>query len=387
MPVVKNYNCSNCGATIGNVTSASGQCEYCGTPFVVESIKNCQEFVRNEGVTSGVPFNASPQTLYSYIREFLTSDEAAPSDVLEVSKITSCRGICMPAYYYHYTGTSSFTCQTANNIKSTVSDGNGRTKTVTNTNWTPFNSPVYADVERIVSGNSECDEIIDDMYRDYQISTLVDAESLEIPVDIETIKFTRPANELLSKYVRPDIEVCFEQKAKQQLDGLDGYRNLSVMPGKIEKDRDEKLLVGLYNINVEYNGKDYPIYVSGDGNKVKYPDNAPTDAEKSAILNSLKQAKNSAESALSNNKKLIVVAFILALVCLLFMPTVINIIGVIAGIAVGVFLIVNKRPPLKTALEEAVSNLNNFQTNHKQTFIDFDSSGSLIQGAHKYLGV
>lgn len=386
MPVVKNYNCPNCGANIGNMTSVSGKCEYCDTPFVVESIKSCQEFVKSEGVTSGVPFNAAPQTIYGYVRNFLTSNPAAPSDVLESARITSCQGICLPAYYYHYTGESAFTCQTANNVKSTVSDGNGGTKTVTNTNWTPFGGNVYATVEGIVSGNSNYDNVIDEMYKDYHISTLVDAESLEIPANIETVKFTRPANELLGKYIRPNIEQSCQNMAKEQLNGMDGYRNLNVMTGKITKERDEKLIMGIYNVNVEYNGNNYPMYISGDGSKVRFQSAPPVDTEKDATLNSLVQAQNAAASALSKNKTLIIVAFVVAVICLLFLPVVIKIIGGLAGIAGGVFLIVKKNPPLKAALDEATNNVNNFNNLQQEAFRNFDENGSLIQG-HELLGV
>ncbi|MDE6780594.1 MAG: hypothetical protein K2J40_03940 [Ruminococcus sp.] len=386
MPVVKNYSCENCGAVLGNINSVSGQCEYCGTAFTVESIRNCQEIFSNEGVTSGVPFNAQPQTLYKYVRDFLTSNPAAPSDVLESARITSCKCVCLPAYYYCYTGESAFTCQTANNVKRTVNDSSGNSRTVTDTNWTPFGGNVYATVEGIVSGNSDYDNVIDNMYKDYHINTLVDAESLEIPATIEVVKFTRPANELLGKYIRPNVEESCVRMAKGQLQGMDGYRNLSVIPGKITKERDEKLIMGIYNVNVEYNGNNYPMYISGDGNKVIYQSSSPVDAQKETALNSLKKVLADADSALSSNKTLTTVAFIAAVICFLFMPVALKIIGGIGGIAGGVFLMVKKKPLLQAARDEADNNLNNFNNTQQEVFRSFDANGSIIQG-HELLGI
>lgn len=68
---------------------------------------------------------------------------------------------------------------------------------------------------------------------------------------------------------------------------MDGYRNLNVMTGKITKERDEKLIMGIYNVNVEYNGNNYPMYISGDGSKVRFQSAPPVDTEKDATLNSL----------------------------------------------------------------------------------------------------
>lgn len=91
-------------------------------------------------------------------------------------------------------------------------------------------------------------------------------------------------------------------------------------------------------------------------------------------------------SALSKNKTLIIVAFVVAVICLLFLPVVIKIIGGLAGIAGGVFLIVKKNPPLKAALDEATNNVNNFNNLQQEAFRNFDENGSLIQG-HELLGV
>lgn len=405
MPI---YKCSSCGATIGSMSSASGQCEYCGTPFDVESIRNCKRLISSERVTSGVPFSATPEKLYGYVRDFLTSASNAPSDVLEKAKITSCHSICLPAYYYHYTGESSFTCQVENIVESTVGDGDGGTRTVTNTNWTPFGGNVYVTVEGIVSGNSNYDNIIDEMYKEYDISTLVDAESLKIPSNIETIKFERSEIELLSRYVTPNIEKSYQNTANQQLSGINGHRNLSIPLGRITKEKEERLIIGIYNIDVEYNSNNYSMYVSGDGEKVRYNNYAP--AEKDDVnFNSLTEAQNAAKSALTANENttasaitIAVISFIVAISFIINMITskgsadtdlyismlVISLIFTVGGILFGVDGI-NKKPSLVTALNAATDNLNNFNNTQKEKlekFKNFDRNGLLIQGS-QYLGM
>lgn len=381
MPVVKNYSCQNCGAVIGNITSASGQCEYCGTSFVVESIRNCSDFVRNEDIKCGIPLSAEPEKLYKYVRDFLTSSSAPPSDVLENAKITSCQNMCLPAYYYHYNGTASFTCQVAKTVES-VSDG----RTVRNTEWQPFGNNIYADVEGIASGNPQYDAVIDEMYGEYNPDIIIDAESLEIPENIETVKFSRPASEVLNRYVRKDIDDTLRKNAENQLDSMSGYRNLVVSSARPQKDSEYKLIAGLYCINLEYKGNDYSLYVSGDGKKVIYNNSAPKDNEKDTVLNNLRKAQSDAESAFSMNNKLTVAAFIIAVICLLIMPVALKIIGGLGGMAGGIFLSVKKKPPLETALGNATEKLNNFNNAQQETFDNFDRNGLLIQGS-QYLGM
>ncbi|MCD7811398.1 MAG: hypothetical protein LUG91_06060 [Ruminococcus sp.] len=318
MPVVKSYTCQSCGASIDNLNKPTGKCEYCGTSYVIESLKECQELAKTENVISGVPFKASSKRLHEVVVKYLTSNEAAPLDVLSASEITSAEYLFVPAYYYHANGTSDYLCDIGNDNTRTYKDSNGSKNQVVETNWSTVSGNVRGEFERIVSGYRDYDFVIDKMYSPYKNGVLVDVESLEIPLSATTLKFTRPDSELMDKYVRPDMEEALKNSAIKQI-GNRKYRNLNISGNcNMEVDKSTKVLAAMHKIKVTYGSGVNTLYISGDGEKLFYDKDSPVDPQRAQVYKDLVAEKKSVQGKMSFFKALMVIGIILALGFFLF---------------------------------------------------------------------
>lgn len=323
MPVVKSYTCQSCGASIDNLNKPTGKCEYCGTSYVIESLKECQELAKTENVISGVPFKASSKRLHEVVVKYLTSNEAAPLDVLSASEITSAEYLFVLAYYHHANGTSDYLCDIGNDNTRTYIDSNGDKSQVVETNWSTVSVSVRTESERIVSGYRDYDFVIDKMYSPYKNGVLVDVESLEIPLSATTLKFTRPASELMNKYVRPDMEGALKDSAIKQI-GNRKYRNLNNSGScNMEVDKSTKVLAEMHKIKVTYGSVVHTLYISGDGEMVFKDKDSPVDPQRAQEYKDwankdLDAEKKSVQEEMSFYKALMIICIILALGLFIF---------------------------------------------------------------------
>lgn len=278
MPVITNFNCPNCGAPLKNIRNAVGNCEYCNSPYMIEGIQQYQSAVSSEKITSGVSFTAESAAVRNHILNFLTSNPAAPLDILSAVEVKEVLPIVIPSYYYHYNGTSDFMCDIGNKNTKYVSAKEGGAQAVTETTWSTITGNTRTDAQGIVSGNSEYDAIINAMYSPYASGSLTDVENLQIPFDAETLKFTRPSSAVLSDFITPLMHEELKKSAITQI-GDRLYRNLTLGNPNISSDREiEKVLVGAYKILMSYQNHDYLMYVSADGMKTCVLTDAPIDA-------------------------------------------------------------------------------------------------------------
>ncbi len=220
MPVVKSFNCPSCGAPIKDIKNPKVTCEYCGSTYCIEGLDSCLNVVKKENIKSGINFEPCADTLHKSIVDFLTSDVCAPLDILDSAYISLKENLCVPAYYYHYNGTSDYLCDVGNENIKHLSGGNGEIKKVSEISWSTISGNIRAEAQRIVSGNSDYDSIINEFYKPYQEddniaykeNKLVDIESFSIPSNIKSVPFSRPASDLLDAYVRPDMNDAFKKK-------------------------------------------------------------------------------------------------------------------------------------------------------------------------------
>ena len=267
MPVVKNYHCPNCGAALPLQRASTGTCEYCNTAYTIEGMQHYQGMLTNEPIKSGVTFCAQPLQVHTMLVNYLLSDVSAPLDFAEKAEITGIRPLCLPAYYFHCNGTSDYLCDVANESTREVS-ASGNTEVVTGKSWATINGSTHAEAEGIVSGNPEYDNLINSMYNPFESGCLTDPESLEIPANIETVRYSRPATDILSQFARPFLTQKLQESAARQL-GNRECRNLTLGSINISQDQGvDKVLVGAYEITCQYGDTVRKVYVSPDGRRM-----------------------------------------------------------------------------------------------------------------------
>lgn len=291
MPVIKAFNCPSCGAAISNVKNSKGTCEYCGSTYYIEGLDNCLQTVKKENIKSGINFEPCAEIVHKNIVDFLTDNVCAPLDILDLTSISVKENLCVPAYYYHYNGTSDYLCDVGNENIKHLSGKEGSIQKVTETSWSTISGNIRAETQRIASGNKEYDFIIDDFYKPYKDGNLaynenklVDVDSLIIPPNVNSIPFNRPSSELLDKYVRSDMEAAFKRSVLRQIGNRDS-RNISFGSSNIEKDGTiDRLLISICHIVFEYKGTTFSMYTSGDGKKFKFENESPVDNEREKEL-------------------------------------------------------------------------------------------------------
>ncbi|MCM1314480.1 MAG: hypothetical protein NC040_08175 [Muribaculaceae bacterium] len=383
MPVIKECSCPSCGGTIEKVTSSRGICPFCDNTYFFENLENFNQVLQKERINSGMNFQPCDNSINQHIIEFLTSDPAAPLDVLENAFIKSKKAICVPAYYYHCNGSSDYMCDVGTDNQKHVGDGKGGVKTVTETTWSTISGNIRADVQRTVSGNNKYDSVISELYKDNMSSVnnaLVDIESLEIPPDAEVIPFDIAETALLDKYVRPDINEELKASVIRQI-GNRKYRELSLGNSNINENNIRRQLISLYNVIFSDGINDYSMYVSGNGEKSTINGTPPTDSQRLQEYNDIRNAFNEADSKVSKSGNLGIVGIILAVILLIFGLWFISIPLVSAAVFFGFV----KSKPDKEKRDELQSQMLSYEKQITDVRNDFIQNGRKIQTSDRTL--
>ena len=290
MAIVRNFKCPNCGASITNLNSPTGICGFCNTPYIIEGLKQ----ILSEGIKGGTTFTATPDQLHDRVLEVLASNRSAPTDIFDSTVIESCESFSVPAYYCHYNGSSNYLVELG-------------TKAAKDTNWTAVSGNTSAEVERIISGNSEYDNIVNDIYNPYRGSIFLNVENLTFDPDTYNITYNRPAEVLLEQFVRPEMEKALTMSTQKQLDGRQ-VRNLSSGNLNIEKDGTiDKVIVGVYHVSLTHSGSKFDIYTSSDAVGAKCIE-IPTDPKRANEVYALEQKEKSITSAIGVAKFMLIAA-------------------------------------------------------------------------------
>ena len=376
MPVITNFKCPNCSAPLLNLKSTIGKCEYCDTPYTIEEAQTYQDCISAEGIHSGVSFTADSETEHNYLVDYLTQDNNAPLDILTASQIESVEALVLPAYYYHYNGTSDFMCDIGNVNKKYLSGEDGKTKSVNETTWSTITGNTRTDKQGIVSGNKDFDEIVKAMYEPYESDTLTDVESLQIPFNAVTIRFDRPSSSVLNDFIKPSMLEALKESAVKQL-GDRMQRNLTLGNPNIQSDNDiEKVIVGAYKVTLTHNGNKYIVYISPNGKNIYYVQSPPFDENRKKAI---EEKQLYLGQLLNKNSKLTALIVISVILGIILISTVIVPLAGIAGIVYAVM----QKKKLKPEIEKAQQDYEDEKNRLTAVKNEFVNSNSKLNGYEK----
>lgn len=378
MPSVINFNCPNCSAPLSNLKEAAGKCEYCGTPYLIEGIQSYENTLKTENIKSGVSFSADLSLFHRSIIDYLTAEPTAPLDILENVEVEEVVPLVIPSYYYHYNGTSDFMCDIGNDNVKHISSKDGGVQSVSETTWSTITGNTRAEAQGIIAGNSEYDQIIETMYTPYRVGCLTDVESLIIPFNAVTLKYTRPSSSLLDEFIRPAMMNALEMSAVKQL-GNRKNRNMTLGNSNIESDREiEKVFVGVYRITLVYHQTKFLLFYSANGEKYIYCTSSPTDPERYNKYSNLSTASNK----LSNKKGFMIAIIVTSIILgLILLHTVIVPILAVAAIVYAVRKISDLNPKIDE-LSKMMADERELISQIKNEFI---SQNRCLKGFEKYI--
>jgi len=299
---VRDFHCNNCGAPLSIPKNSKGKviCPSCKTECIIEGLAKNAEIQDKENINSGIPLVASGTTLNQCVVDVLTASEYMPLDVLEKANVLKEEHICIPAYLYYCNAMASFTYEAGNRREhKTAIDLGDRTRVEKEeyTEWTQMSSTASTTETIIASGNREFGALVQKLYMHLDPNSLIDVEELDYPFDVQTCSYNLPQSAAFNEYVKPYMDSVLEDKAMESLQGKT-YRNISMGGSNIQKDEIIRIFLGVYHIVYEYNGKQYSIYVTGDGQSYIF-DDVPIDTQREQILNE----KNAAMSGIKNKHK------------------------------------------------------------------------------------
>jgi large-conductance mechanosensitive channel len=112
------------------------------------------------------------------------------------------------------------------------------------------------------------------LYSSFDAKNLVDIEQMQFPTDVVTYNYNLPQAAAFTEYILPDIEKMLEKKAKNSVSNQN-IRNLSMGGSSVQKDV-VRVFFGLYRVVYMYDGKEYSVWISGDG-KRSFHEGLPID--------------------------------------------------------------------------------------------------------------
>ena len=352
MSTVKVFKCNGCGAPLPIPKNSKGhvKCPSCKTECVIEGLVKNAEMADKENINSGFPLTATPAALHRHLVSFLFESPTIPVDVFEKGEVVREEHYCVPSYLFYCNGTASFTYE-AGNVRQhkTAIDLGDRTRVETQNymEWTQMSGTANASATLFTSGNRAAAFQVEELYMFLDPNELIDFDELDFPPDVVTYDYNLPQAASFNEYVRPHMEELLEKKARESLKGRD-TKNLSMGGGcRIDKDEIVRVFLGLYRVVFRYGEKEYPVWVTGDGEDA-FHEGMPEDTQRDNILEGKKQSMEQAVASIPVPKTggltagidgcILVAAFSLVSIVIGVFPTPIGIIGaIIASVGAIVF--------------------------------------------------
>ena len=286
----KSFTCNGCGSPLKIPSNSRGKvtCPSCKTDCVIEGLVKNAEMAEKENINSGVSLSASSAMLHKKLVSYIAETPGMPLDVFDKATVIQEEHHCIPAYLFHATGTAHYSYEAAKyTTTKTAIDLGDRTRVETekHRDWQPMNGVATVSVPMLVPGNREMSETMQKLFTDFNQNVLVDFEDLDYPPDVVTHRANVPVMSAFNEFVRPHVEEMLEARAASAIAAKE-TRDLDMGGGSnIQKDDDRRLFLGAYRIVLEYEGKEYAIWVTGNGHNA-INEGMPVDpSQKQAIDN------------------------------------------------------------------------------------------------------
>ena len=293
----KTYHCKNCGTALqigAHPASNIVVCPACHTQNMIDNIVKNAEIAAKQNINSGIPLSLEPGQLHDILVKALSASSSLPLDVFDEVEVLSEVHVCVPSYCFEVSGNMSYTVDIGNEREhehTSVSGDSIRVTTQTKMEYTTQNMQTFASKTMFVAGSKEMSNVVTALYRDYDTGALVDIEDLVFPEDVYTCSPDLPQTTAFNQYIRPTMEKLLQNKALQSL-ANSTYRNFTPGGTSIQKGETLRVFVGIYQITYRYKGKEYYLYVTGDGRGYYY-DELPTDASRVEKAKALQSELNS----------------------------------------------------------------------------------------------
>ncbi len=330
--IITSLICSSCGAALepkGNPTKI--RCPYCDTVNIVSNSSGERSIFEGQNIVGGTRFELTDSRLHKLIFDILGMPETPPLDVYTNTEVEAVNKLMIPAYWFTNVsglGTAQYEKGMDREYSEIVGSGDSmRSVQKHRTEWFPMSMSVNDTCNFVMAGNREYEGIITALYGMNMRPEIVDIDSSGVN-DAASIKdFDLADSDIFNRLVKPAMDGHLREKAIQTL-GHDNIRNLSMIGAGVMNGDVRKILLAVYEIIIEYSGKNYKFYLSNDGAKSAI-DILPEDQNRLAYVNQLKNRINEIKSR--NGKALKTIGVILIIFGVLTLAAFIGILLCIGG--------------------------------------------------------
>lgn len=249
--------CPGCGADLElDDAAAAIRCGFCDNTVVIDS--------RLSGVYRPariLPFQISEKEAKDHFKSWKKSGPLTPKSFKEATA-RKVSGSYVPFWLYDYEVSVSMTAQAKRTEKTTAN--NAERTTMESYEVVRDTLAVYKDVPQVASENypDVAMKILEPFnYKDFQTFT---APYL---AGYTAEHFTKTAEDLRAQ-VQAEIRKDAEDAAKATITGYDQV-NVTVSNTVFQNERVESVLLPIYKLDYDYQGKKYPIYMNGQTGEIQ----------------------------------------------------------------------------------------------------------------------
>jgi hypothetical protein len=309
------FRCTGCSAPLEIPKNLRGsvKCPFCGVECRLENNNKNAEIVAKENINSGIPLSATPLLLHNVLVEHLCQAPHLPVDIFEKAEVIRDERYYVPAYCFYCNSMASFTYEVGVNRSETYTVGYGknrRIQTRTVTEWSPNSNMVSASPTVFASGNRKMFDQIKELYISLSPKKLIDVEELTFPEGVETLNYDFPESASFSEKVAPYVNELLRKQAESTVAKLN-TRNKAMSGSNVQKES-TRVLLGLYKVVFTYDGKEYYIWVTGNGEN-SYHEGIPEDLIRAEALKEMRNRH--AEMIKSHRSAFAMTVFLAVITC------------------------------------------------------------------------
>ncbi len=307
---MEQLNCPNCGGKMTLLRGgAKARCEICDTEAVMNNGRSHNTAITDKENIAGVmELTATGADLHNLLVLSLIRTPFMPLNLLSSLQVLSVDHFLVSGFLFECEYSINYTYEVGNErtvVTHSSYGGNISSEKESVVDWTVMNDRLESSDHIIVSGAKELENCINAIWARGDIGSLTEIESAgEQPAGTIEIGYNLSPNAVFENQVKPTFTESARAKVRRQLNST-RYRNLNTASPAIRKTL-TRILLSAVKVNYFYNGQDYQLWVSGDGQRY-YTEAIPVD-------NDRKQKYHALKLAASKNQPSIVLIVILFLV-------------------------------------------------------------------------
>lgn len=346
--------CSSCGAALdlpeGTLIGNRIKCSFCGV----------ENFIYNEDIsTGGMNFELNDAGVHRHLIGILSSKDFPPHDIFEEINITKVNKLVIPAYWYeNCTAIGTMLYEQGVEKKVITYDADNGFEKETKTEWKPMSRAFSTTRDFLLSGNEQYSEVIKKMFINEKKNVIKNADELAFPDDCIEISCDLTEGNIFAGTLRELAESAIDETGRNALEKDDKQIYTKIEDITVQKGEVKKLSIAVYEIIFDYKGKEYTVYLSGDGGNYFFSE-LPDDPDiKARIDEKVKEMEE-----IENSKKRLAMVYAIVILVIVGILLAAAVIGILFLIAAGILAIIyipkekERRAKIK-AVNDLVDELN-----------------------------